>query len=143
VKPLSFRTLERVVAYISIFVVSKPPLNLRLPQLVVGLSVMKVVAPELYSRARTGKLSFTEADNLFRVGHWGNQRDRHVGEDFEKWWRYGLGELSNQELTSECERIIRQKYSYSPPSDLIPHFCDIIDGLSFPGPIGTEEPPRS
>jgi hypothetical protein len=139
VHPLSFRTLERIMTYLGIFLVSTPPAHLRLPHFVAGLSVMKVVAPELYAKARTGKLTFTEANSdLFRVGQWDDELDpQRVGrirEEFENWWRIALGEVTNQELADQYLRSLSQRYSPSPPSDLIPHFCDIIDGFSFPGP---------
>jgi KAP family P-loop domain len=135
VRPLSLRTLERIFAYARIAKVSMPLNSFNRPEILSILCVIKVINPDLYEAARTGNLSFTQLDGLLQVGRWRDQHDPEkrdqVGEHVENWWRFALGELGNEELVSQYKRGL-SPYGNSDPSGIIPYFCDIIDGLSFP-----------
>jgi hypothetical protein len=78
-----------------------------------------------------------------RFGHWRDEHDPQkrdpTSEEAENWWRYALGELSNQEMGSQLARSLAP-YSHAPPTLIIPHFCEIIDGFSFPTPLVIDTP---
>jgi hypothetical protein len=143
VNPLSLRTLERVFAYSVIVEISSPPNALKIPYIISVLCIMKVLNPDLYNLSRSGNVTFVQVDQLMRFGHWRDEHDPQkrdqTGEEAENWWRYALGEISNEEMGAQFARSLAP-YSPAPPSHIIPHFCEIIDGLSFPAPLVVDAP---
>lgn len=143
VYPLSLRTLERIFAYTVIVEISSPPNALKIPHIIAVLCIMKVLDPDLYRLSRSGNVTFVQVDQLMRFGHWRDEHDPQkrdqTGQEAENWWRYALGELSNQEMGSQFAQSLAP-YSHAPPSYMIPHFCEIIDGLSFPAPLVVDTP---
>jgi hypothetical protein len=114
---------------------------------------MKVIDPDLYRFSRSGNVTFVQVDQLMRFGHWRDEHDPQkrdqTGEEAENWWRYALGDLSDQEMRSQFERNLAP-YSGAPPSQIVPHFCEIIDGFHFPRELVVDivaglalDPPRS
>jgi hypothetical protein len=138
VRPLSLRTLERIFAYARIAKVSIPPNSLHRPEILSILCVIKVINPDLYEAARTGNLNITQLDGLLQFGRWHDQHDPEkrdqVGQHVENWWRFALGELGNEELVSQYKQGLSQ-YGNPHPSGIIPYFCEIIDGFSFPNAL--------
>jgi hypothetical protein len=129
-----------------------PSNSFDLPQILAILCVIKVIRPDLYEAARTDNLSLAKLDELMHLSRWRDRYDPEkgdqVGEQIENWWRYALGELSDQELAARYERDLAQYNVH--PSRIITYFCEIIDGFSFPtsvtanvvGPIGLDPPRR-
>lgn len=63
--------------------------NMRIPPIVAGLCVMKILAPTLYLKAQSGTLTYDDAYNFFDFGM--EQRaENWPSEFFIKWWRYAL-----------------------------------------------------
>jgi hypothetical protein len=143
VHPLSLRTLERVFSYSIIVEISIPPNHLKIPHIIAPLCIMKALDPDMYNLSRTGNVTFVQVDQLMRFGHWRDEHDPQkrdpTSEEAENWWRYALGELSNQEMGSQLARSLAP-YSHAPPTLIIPHFCEIIDGFSFPTPLVIDTP---
>jgi hypothetical protein len=133
---LSLRTLERIFAYASIAEISIPRNNLNIPHIISVLCIMKVIDPDLYELCRTGNATFTDVERLTRFGHWRDvhdpQQPDRTAEEAGGWWRYCLGELSDPGLAARYERGLAA-FPLDNPSQIVPHFCKIIDGFSLPG----------
>ena len=135
VHPLSFRQLERIAAYAKIVSISSPPNALVLPQIIALLCILKTVRPDLYAAARGGKISYKMVEAFFNFDTWRNPHDPSqrdgTGENVENWWRIALNEINNEELAREYFKSLGQYYMNA-PSSIIPNFCDLMDGFSFP-----------
>ena len=131
VRPLSLRTLERIVAYAKIAEISMPEVSrLHIP-FIAGLSVMKVISPDLYAAARSGTLVYKDVENLFCFSKWrSDDLDQRtpMSQRVEDFWRYALGSLDNEQRkqqmdTAEHGYIFRR---------IIGDCCDLIDCFSLP-----------
>jgi hypothetical protein len=115
-----------------------PSNGLDVPYILSVLCVLKVISPDLYEAARAGSLSVADLDGHFHFSRWRDQQHPEkldkVAEDIEGWWRYVVGELSNEELASRYERGI-SVHGFSHPSQIVLFYCDLVDGLSFPDAI--------
>jgi hypothetical protein len=136
VQSLSLRTLERIATYIYLVIVSTNNNRLRPPPIVVVLCTMKVMAPNLYSAARSDKLAFSDVDSLLKFGNWRDEynpaEQSRIGKQVERWWRYYLGEAKDQqEIPGSSDALVG--YNTDNPRRVITLVCEIIDGFSFPG----------
>jgi hypothetical protein len=135
VHPLSFRTLERICAYMIIVLISTKQNQLRPPPIVAGLCVMKVIAPEEYAAARAEKLTFATANALLRFSEWREQHNPEkrssLSDHCEKWWRYTLRDLQDERENNRISQALVQ-YNIDYPPRIVTYLCEIIDGFSFP-----------
>ena len=67
---LALRTLEQVVGNVALVCLATNQHDFRLPPLIAGLCVMRIVDPELYEKARTGRLGMDEAMRFLRLEEW-------------------------------------------------------------------------
>jgi hypothetical protein len=141
VRPLSLRTLERIVAYCKIYQASMPQDSLFVPAIVSGLCIMKVLEPQLYGKARSGKLAFEEVSGLLHFGEWRsrinpNEKTR-ASDRAEAWWQIALGTpVQNEQERRGLEAYLKRYMSQSDGQiywpRILAHYCNTIDGFSFP-----------
>lgn len=133
---LSFRTLERIYAYLHLTTMSMRPNSVFVPEIIAVLSILKVVHPEVYDIARAGQLSFAELNKAMRFSEWRELHDP-VNEDrisqyAENVWRYALGETLSESTKAQFASS-DTFFSFRHPSEIVSYYCEHIDGFAFPG----------
>jgi hypothetical protein len=132
IRSLSLRTLERISLYINIAKVATSNTWVGIAEITSILAVMKVINPELYQKARSGVVSFTEIDEFAKFSEW---RDRNnstemstASDNCQRWWKYILGEHLNQK---DIE-IMQIRFQSRTPRNIITNISNVLDGYSFP-----------
>lgn len=98
----SFRTLERIYSMISISLyMSKGQRDID-PPIVAGLCILKVLYPDLYKKARSASLRFTEIEEIFGfVNYKDNDYELNWSRDY---WRYMTDPNADQEIIDRYSR---------------------------------------
>ena len=113
VRSLSFRTVERIATCLALARAFVPKNHLWISPIVSVLCVMKIIAPQLFYRARERKLTISEIEKF--LGFDSKQKDRaHINQEFVMgWWNYCLmaDEPDRSDPTMETYR--RYLFSYS------------------------------
>jgi hypothetical protein len=135
VHPLSFRTLERIVSYATVVSISMVTNSVFIPHIIAPLCILKVIEPDLYAATRRGTATFDTLQAHLRFAEWRHPNDveRRLsqGKRAEEWWRFALIELEEGEVKQNLERGLAA-HPQLLPSDIIPYYCDMIDGFEFP-----------
>lgn len=121
---LPLRTLEQVVGNVALVCLATNQRYFRYPPLIAGLCVMRIVAPDLYEKARVGRLGMNEATRFLRLDEWeGGSVEWH-----RDGWIYATA--TNDELnTPEHKSIKEQDWGSVGRSVMIPMTCKQIDNL--------------
>lgn len=130
---LPLRTLEQVARNVALVFLATHEQYFRLGPLIAGLSIMRVVKPDIYEMARTGMLTTPVAMDFINIGSWRLESTWDV-EEHERIWLYAT--LSDEELrdpkwkqlTEECA----SRLGYFPRlkrSDMVRLTCQYIDDL--------------
>lgn len=98
---LSLRSLERVAAYVALVYAATSERYFREPCLVVGLCVMKQIQPDVFAKARSGGLTWSDARDFLRPDKWSEETAR---EWYERWWRYVTGDETLERQWAEAIR---------------------------------------
>jgi hypothetical protein len=85
---LSFREIEKIISYLAISLAYRPPNVFCSTPILIGLCALKVVSPDIYARAKSGKMVFHDARVPLGFGVEPEQREKHVVDRTEKAWRY-------------------------------------------------------
>lgn len=132
IHPLSFRTLERVGAYVALLNTSITQRHFVQPYLIAGLCILKVIQPALYDRARTGQLTFEEVDNVLAFSQWRTEHDAstrsQLSQRAEVWWRYALGAPLKDEEKHQIDSGMWQ-YNFGYPGRTVTYLCEVLDGF--------------
>lgn len=141
VRPLSLRTIERIVAYAKIVEVSLPRNSVFIPELIGVLCILKVIAPNLYAAVRQGEEFVNEKHVFLQICSllpFGKCRDPYDSTaqlanavHAEHWLRFCLNQSPDEEATQQMKRVLSQ-YQIG-TRNIIPYFCDFIDCFSFSG----------
>ena len=131
---LSLRTLEQVVGNVALVCLATNQRYFRHPPLIAGLCVMRIVAPDLYEKARAGRLGMNEATRFLRLDEW---EEGSVEWHREAWVHAAA---TNEELNTPEHKSIREQDWGSirfniRRSDMIPMTCRHIDNLWQRGPV--------
>lgn len=123
------RTLEHVVRNVALVGLATNRLRFRSAPLIAGLCVMRVVDPDLYEKARTGRLRMDEAMRFLKLDEWHRETVESV-ERLKDAWIHATA--TEKELdTADRERIERHRgntFAVS-RSDMITKTCEYIDDL--------------
>jgi hypothetical protein len=91
---------------------------------------------DTYESVRRSNLTIEALLNTMRFSKWrnhGNQEERSVlGERVEKWWRFCLGVLNDDEEATRNFTNGLAQYGAISASSIIPHFCNLVDGFALP-----------
>ena len=127
---LSLRTFEHVVRNVALVGLATNQTRFRSAPLIAGLCVMRIVDPELYEKARTGRLRMNEAMRFLRFDEWHKESVESV-EWFKDAWIYATA--TEKELnTADYERIRKRGLGNAfavSRSDMITKTCEAIDDL--------------
>ena len=90
VHDLSLRTLEQVSHNVALVFLSND--NRYVPPLICGLAVMRIADPELYERARTGRLNKNNALQFLRFDEWDTEKTHaETVKRHKDTWTYATG----------------------------------------------------
>jgi hypothetical protein len=133
-KPLSLRTLERVVLYLKLARASAPSNALFMTQVIIILCILKVTWPTEYDLIRRQELSYKALDDRIRFDQWRSEHNNtdvsQLAERMQSLWKDLLGA---PEGDGKCEQLFTQLTHYGlSRENIIPHYCGLIDGFSFP-----------
>ena len=105
-RDLKLRSLEKIMSVLAITCAFTTKQHLRLPPILAGLCVMKILAPEMFAKAQAGTLTYDEANHFFGLGREINRETIWPKEYFVRWWRYALDKSADQELVRECSSAL-------------------------------------
>jgi hypothetical protein len=133
-RPLSFRTLERILTYAALLNVSLGENRFAPRYLVASLSMLRVLAPSLYDKARVGTLSFPEVSDFFQFPSWRHEQypeqRAEISQRVEVYWRYMLGaELPEREKTQMDQGLA--PYNFYDTRQALSFLCNTLDGFAF------------
>ncbi len=113
---LSLRQLERIITNLVLVSASVGPRAVFIPELVVGLCVMRQLNPAMYEKARKKELTSPEVRDFLR------------GDKFDwPWWSWTLGGNS-PDGEAETLRSLPEDLRRN-PQDIIPRMAEHIDAL--------------
>lgn len=93
---MSLRAVERVITVMAVSIAYSEKGRLRLAPIIGGLAVMKIINPELYEKARSGKMVW-EDFVVFSGGDARNMSFSKMDIDYQ-WWFYCLTEDDSDEF---------------------------------------------
>jgi KAP-like P-loop domain-containing protein len=106
-RALTLRPVERIAVYISLaiaFTTSKNLKYFRPPPILAGLCILKTLEPDLFQKAKLGRLTLEEASAAFRFEHWAAG---HSNDWIKDWWQFAL----SPDLNLEDEKWRRWSHS--------------------------------
>jgi hypothetical protein len=129
---LSLRALERIMSCFALALAHTSEKTFRPFPIIMGLCVLKVVSPRLYSKAKAGLLKFDEAQELFALTVDPDQA-RQSDEPFAtRWWRYGTDGQVNKAFIDDFDRHMA-RYMFPNRLQIVPILCArIVDGFAQP-----------
>ena len=102
--------------------------RLRLAPILAGLCILKVMYPDLYRKAKEGRLSYTEAKSALGLDATKLGEERR-NEWTVKWWRYCTDPQAEKDLVQHFDRDMA-RYNYSSRFAIVPYTAnDVIDRL--------------
>ena len=130
---LPLRTLEQIARNVELVFLATHRRYFRLGPLIAGLSVMRVVKPAIYEKARTGMLTMPVAMDFINIGGWRLESTWDI-EDHESTWIYAT--LSDEELRDPKWKQLTEEHGQRQRnflrlkrSDMIRITCQYIDDL--------------
>ena len=127
----SFRDIEHFLTNIALASAFTTKRTLRPAPLMAGLSILRVVQPSLYAKAKRGVLQYSDIEDVFGFKYEGKDADDLKGySDFERgWWQFTTNSNAEQNLIDRYNRSlfdynVRDRFSIIP---LIAH--KVIDKL--------------
>jgi len=123
-KSLSFRTIERVMAIVALSVATTPENHLRLPPLIGGLAIMKVVEPEMYIRAKVGRIRYPEVEDFLGLKNLLADQENSWGWAVS-WWQFVTDPDMPKEEVDQFSRGLFQ-YNIRDRLELLAHTADVV-----------------
>jgi len=101
-RDLSLRTIERVFSALAIALAVTDDRSFRLPPVLAGLCVLKVICPDLFRKAKKGSLTFVDVQEVFfsREG----EDEKHRLQWSKDWWQFCTDPTMPQERVNELAR---------------------------------------
>jgi hypothetical protein len=88
---LSLRTIERIFSQVAVCLAFTQKKNLRPGPVVAGLCILKVIEPEKFAKAKTGKLRYEDIEVLFGFKPVSKTGSDEENRDWERdWWQICL-----------------------------------------------------
>jgi len=124
-KKLSLRSIERIMSYLAIAYAFSDERALRIPPILAGLCVLKVIDPIAYGEAKRGELIFNRAAQALGLPDSGTEG----GSDWENnWWRFCTDDNVSDQI---IERYNKNLFEYSiTRQEIVPMTANyILDSL--------------
>lgn len=120
-RDLNFRTLERIATSV-VFALTTSTNYFKAAPIVAGLAIIKITHPDLYKKAKTGKLKFADVESIFGL---------EKGSWEEEWWRYAADVDFPQGKVTEFTRGMT-RWNFRNRQEIIPFTANVvIDGFSI------------
>ncbi len=87
---MSLRTIERIYSHVAVCLAFTDEKLFRQGALIAGLCILKVIAPQLYAKAKTGKLRSDEIAPVFGFVPDDAHDVEHPRPREKQWWQYCL-----------------------------------------------------
>lgn len=122
---ISLRTIERIATHAALAYAATNGGRLRLAPLIAGLAAIRQIRPDIYQKARNGRMSWRDAKEVFKFseGDEGSQA-RLVG-----WWRYFTDKSMTEDEMGDYHRVFF-RYNFSDRFTLVPWGAELIDSLT-------------
>ena len=131
---LPLRTLEQVANNVALVCLATNRRNFRFAPLISGLCVMRIVNPEMYEEARTGRLSLDDAVKFLKFDEWNSERVHTSSvEGHKEAWTYATA--TDDELRDPQYDDLKKAYGQMlvpfrmTRPDMITATCKQIDDL--------------
>lgn len=112
-RSLSLRAVERIFSHIAVCLAFTTMNHLRPEPIVGGLCVLKVIEPELFAKAKRGKLLYSEIESLFGFDTSATPEDELHLKRQRDWWQFCLLDV----ISSDLEEFGKRLYQYGIWSD--------------------------
>ncbi len=124
---LNLRTVERIATHLALYFTASGNETFTLSTLVAGLATIRQVAPELYEKARQGKMTWDDAQRFFMFDQW----SKDTGEWDQGWWKYITSYPMSSDALSDYERT-RRRYNFPNRSSFLIRATALMDNYYFP-----------
>lgn len=104
---LSLRHIERMMSNLALALAFTKPNRLRPGSIIGGLCILRVLAPNLYRRAKEGTLTFSEAASVLFTSPMQDGSETRV-EWHDHWWRFCLDPGVSDEIKEGMRRTLIQ-----------------------------------
>lgn len=122
VTPLTLRQIERVFTIFGSALASIRRRSDTQAPLLAGLCILKVLRPELYLRAKLGKLTYDEVEKALNFDAMHPTLGQRTTSFIAKWWSYATGEPLDASTLQECQQAI----GYGDRSELLPRITNSV-----------------
>jgi hypothetical protein len=127
---LSLRAIERIMTTLAIGLAYSPPDTIRPSPILGGLSILKVVRPDLYAKAKKGQLQYDEVQDALGFEDQSSTGDS-LREWYVKWWQFCTGNNLTEE---ETQRFGESLWRYHIERQrIVPHVANAIIDRLTPG----------
>ena len=127
-RDMSLREIERVMTTLAIAVSYTPKNYFRPAVILAGLAILKIVAPDLYVKAKRGTLTYDEVQAVLHLEK-GADDDSviHRREWVAKWWRFGTDGVADDDFKSGMQKL-SWDYNIRDGKVIVPMIAnDVID----------------
>lgn len=125
---MSYRTLERAFTVLALAIGFTPENRLQLGAIMGGLVMMKLLRPDLFTKAKQGALKLDEAKAFLRA-----PPDKYENGEMgweEQWWTYILADTLPEEL-KDFGKSLPFRHNFRERSDMVKYTANqVIDRLS-------------
>jgi len=126
---LSLRSIERIMSGLAVVFATTSETVFRPPPILGGLSVLKVIEPELYNKAKRGKLTYEEVRKALDLDAEVDEQDR-IGDWYIDWWRFCTDAELDQAKIQEFGRSLL-RYGIDDRFDVVPFVVEMFDVVAF------------
>ena len=121
---LSLRAIERIMTNLAMALAYTSPNVLRPPPILAGLCILKVVSPELFGKAKRGRLVYAEVRDALDLEDLSDGEG--ISDWYSKWWRF-----CTDDTFEEAENFSRSLWQYNiDKGEIVPHVATaVIDRL--------------
>jgi len=126
---MSLRSVERVVSNFVLFY--SATLNHAFPmEIVIGLSIMRVLEPALYDQARARRLTGSEVESFLKYSGW--KYGQHLVANYRKAWTRAIADMSGKSDYEPPEVVMRSGYAQLVrwPYDVVATTCRYMDQVA-------------
>lgn len=130
---LSFRTIERIATSLALARAFVPANYLWIPSIISVLCIMKIIAPDLFQRARERQLA---AEDITKLLGTDKQQPNYVGLNTDwvlGWWRYCLSTADLDRSDPEVQPFRQYLFRYSIDREyIVPAMARYLDVFQAP-----------
>jgi hypothetical protein len=125
---INLRSIERIMTTLAIALAYSPRNILRAAPIIAGLAILKVVAPQLYLKAKRGTLRFNEVQDILALKGEQSPGRSSRREWVAEWWRYSTDGQASDQFVSGLGARLSFDYNIDEGSQIVPLMAnEVID----------------